>query len=273
MKKILSLITVFMMLSVFAGCDKTEPPVVTNETTEETTSVETVATTEETTVVTTTTVPETVVTTEETTTPETTTTVPETTTTEETTVPETTTTVPETTITVATTTTIATTTTVATTTTPPPAPERMTPSEYIAYCDEVARLINEYRTSNGLQECKYSVYVTNASQIRANELPTLFAHKRPDGESYNTALEDVGIKTSLRDFGEIQARWNPGNTKDKYSPKYTVYTQWLKSSGHKDVMSRENWNYMGVAISVGPDNTYYTNVIFAETKRGLTSIQ
>ena len=270
MKKILSLITVFMMLSAFTACNKTGTPDSSNETTtavvEDTTSEEVTVTTEETTSEATTTTPETVATTEETTTPETTTTVPETTTTEETTIPETTTTVPETT-------TVATTTTVVTTTTPPPAPQRTTPAEYVAYCDEVARLINEYRTANGLQECNYSVYITNASQIRANELPILFSHKRPDGNSYNTALEDVGIKTSLRDFGEIQARWNPGNTKDKYSPKYTVYTQWLKSSGHKDVMSRENWNYMGVAISVGPDNTYYTNVIFAETKRGLTSIQ
>ncbi|MBP0959552.1 MAG: CAP domain-containing protein [Oscillospiraceae bacterium] len=268
MKKILSLITVFMMLSVFTGCNKTEAPVITNETT----SVETVATTEETTVVTTTIVPETVATTEETTTTETTTTVPETTTTEETTTPETTTTVPETTTTVATTATIATTTTVATTTTPPPAPERMTPAEYVAYCDEVARLINEYRVSHGLQECKYSIYITNASQIRANELPTLFAHKRPDGTKYDTALYQVGIADSLRWNGEVQTMWNPGKTKDTYSPSYTVNTQLLGSPNHKEIIDDPRYNYMGVAICVGPDNSHYTNVILVETRRGLTYI-
>jgi uncharacterized protein YkwD len=269
MKRILSVITVFMMLSALTGCNKTEPDISTETTT--TAITETVAI-EETTVATTTAVPETVATTEETTTPETTTTVPETTTTEETTTPETTTTVPETTTTVATTTTIATTTTVATTTTPPPAPERMTPAEYIAYCDEVARLINEYRTKNGLQECKYSVYVTNASQIRANELPTLFAHKRPDGTKYDTALDQVGIGTSLRWDGEVQTMWNPGNTKDTYSPSYTVNTLLLGSPEHKAIIDDPRYNYMGVAICVGPDNSHYTNVILVETRRGLTYI-
>lgn len=276
MKRILSVITVFMMLSALTGCNKTEPDI-PNETTTtailETTIAETIATTEETTVATTTAVPETVATTEETTTPETTTTVPETTTTEETTTPETTTTVPETTTTVATTTTIATTTTVATTTTPPPAPERMTPAQYVEAADEIAALVNAYRRSKGLQECKVSIYLTNAAQIRAVESVKLFTHDRPDGRKYNTALEDVGIKSSLRDFGEIMANWSPGNTNNPLDPDYIVNGIWMKSSGHKAIIDMPQWNYMGVGIAKSSSGRYYFIIEFAETKRGLTSIQ
>ena len=103
-------------------------------------------------------------------------------------------------------------------------------------------------------------------------LPTLFAHKRPDGTDYDTALAQVGIRTSLRWHGEVQTMWNPGKTKDKYSPSYTVNTQLLGSSGHKAIIDDPRYNYMGVAICVGPDNSHYTNVIFGETSRGLTYI-
>lgn len=270
MKRIFSLITVFLMLSALTGCNKAETPDTVSETTvtvaEETIAPETVATTEETTVETTT--PEETTVAEETTTPETTTTATETTTVETTTtVPETTTTVPETT-TVATTTTIATTTTVVTTT----APQRATPAEYVKAADEIAALVNSYRRSKGLQECQVSVYLTNAAQIRAVESVTSFTHDRPDGRKYNTALEDVGIKKSLRDFGEIMANWSPGNTNNPLDPDYIVNGIWLKSSGHKAIIDMPQWNYMGVGIVKSSSGRYYFIIEFAETKRGLTYI-
>lgn len=62
------------------------------------------------------------------------------------------------------------------------------------YDDECFKLMNEHRKSLGLPELKYSSELQKAADIRAKEITEVFDHIRPNGESFDTVLDELGIK-------------------------------------------------------------------------------
>ena len=117
---------------------------------------------------------------------------------------------------------------------------------------EVVRLINQERTRVGLNPLSVSDKVMQAAQIRANECATWqYSHTRPNGTSYNTVFQDVGLASG---GGEIL---NAG-----FMDVRVEVDEWIASPGHYKTMTKENYNYIGVGVARGSDGYLYYCTIF-----------
>lgn len=90
-----------------------------------------------------------------------------------------------------------------------------------AFMAEVVRLTNLEREKAGLPALRTFSALTEAAQLRANELTTLFSHTRPDGSRCFTVLDDIGFWAA----GENIARGQ--------STPEQVVTGWMNSEGHR----------------------------------------
>ena len=269
------------IILAFAGCGQkpeesvdrytgTSDPMVSNipDGTDEfeTTPVVTTAT-EPTTTPEVTTTPEPTTTPEVTTTPEPTTT-PATTTTPESTTAATTTTKSTTAVTTTTkvTTTVAT-TTEATTTTSEPEPEVINePADVEEMAQQFLELLNEERAKVGAPTLVTGSILQEMAQVRANELPILIGHTRPNGLDYSTIFTDYkyGIPTGY--YGtyitgeqyEIYYRENAGETVGKMSSTHpeVMIEGFRNSPGHWVVLMDSTLGAAGVAVVAVEDQTY-----------------
>ena len=102
------------------------------------------------------------------------------------------------------------------------------------YRDEVFRLVNEARKEEGLGPLSSHSTAMEFAQIRAEELPDNFSHKRPDGTvgeySHYQFMENIAM--------------------GQKTPKEVV-NAWLNSSGHRAAIMADysdQGNYMGVGV-------------------------
>lgn len=102
------------------------------------------------------------------------------------------------------------------------------------YRDEVFRLVNEARKEEGLGPLSSHSTAMEFAQIRAEELPDNFSHKRPDGTvgeySHYQFMENIAMGQEI--------------------PKEVV-NAWLNSSGHRAAIMTDysdQGNYMGVGV-------------------------
>lgn len=116
---------------------------------------------------------------------------------------------------------------------PTPSPES---GSNQAFIDEVVRLVNEERTARGLSALQTTESVMAAAQIRAEELPQLMEHTRPDGRSFFTVLDEVGVR--YQTAGENIAG---GQT----TPEQVV-TAWMNSDGHRANILNGSFTAIGV---------------------------
>lgn len=114
-----------------------------------------------------------------------------------------------------------------------------TPQTLENYESEVLRLVNEERAKQGLSALKTETKLSQAATIRAKELPTLFSHTRPDGQSCFSVLEEIGIST-YRSCGE--------NIAAGYETPKEVVDGWMNSPGHRANILSEKYTYMGLGI-------------------------
>lgn len=116
-----------------------------------------------------------------------------------------------------------------------------------AYAMECFDLINEEREERGLDPLELNEDIMEACQIRAEELPELFSHTRPDGSSCFTALEGAGID-GYSYVGENIAA-------GQRTPEAAV-DSWMNSSGHKANILNENFTEAAIGCYRDPDSTY-----------------
>lgn len=65
--------------------------------------------------------------------------------------------------------------------------------------NEVINAINEERKRSGISSLVVDDSLMKAAQVRVSELPEKFSHKRPDGSSYKTALDEAGVAYKYSD--------------------------------------------------------------------------
>lgn len=118
-------------------------------------------------------------------------------------------------------------------------PQPQTPEEsdtLAAYQAEILRLVNAERAREGVAPLTLNTTLCAAAQLRARELPTQFAHTRPDGTQCFTVLDQVGQR--YRTAGENIAA---GQT----SPAQ-VMSDWMNSPGHRRNILDASFTQLGV---------------------------
>lgn len=119
--------------------------------------------------------------------------------------------------------------------------ETTTESTASAYAAKVVELVNEERAKEGLSPLQVDAKAAQAAQLRAEELPALFSHTRPDGSSCFTALKDAGV--SYRAAGENIAM-------GQRSPEQVV-DAWMHSEGHRANILSKQFRAIGVGYCAG----------------------
>ena len=146
-----------------------------------------------------------------------------------------------------------TTTKPSTGTTTPTTPSTGTTASDASQESAVVRLVNEARAQNGLSALTVDAKLSAAARVRAGEIRQSFAHTRPDGTSFSTAMTQAGA--SFRAAGENIA----------YGQKDadTVMNSWMNSSGHRANILGSQYGRIGVA-AVNNGGTIYWVQLFAD---------
>ena len=126
--------------------------------------------------------------------------------------------------------------------------QAMPVSQCITYADSVINLVNKERRSRGLHELKMIPRLTKAANIRVYEIEKLWDHKRPDGRSCFSVIEDVSLKSTTR--GE--------NIAYGYPDPATVVKSWMDSQGHRANILSPDYKYIGVGCAYINGDYYWT---------------
>lgn len=125
-------------------------------------------------------------------------------------------------------------------------------SQY-SYMKQVVSLVNEQRAKYGLAPLTIDSNMEKAALVRAREIQTSFAHTRPDGSSFSTALKDAGV--SYRQSGENIA-WGQRTPEE-------VMNGWMNSSGHRANILNSSYSRIGVGYVQNASGTGYWVQLFA----------
>jgi len=115
-----------------------------------------------------------------------------------------------------------------------------------SYKKELLNRINQFRTGHNLHSLTESESLNAIAEIRAKECAVSFSHTRPQGGS---------ILTEAEVCGEILAYNNE-------TPAGTV-NAWISSTGHNQVMSREDFIRFGAGYYVDEKGNDYWVVLFS----------
>lgn len=124
---------------------------------------------------------------------------------------------------------------------------------------EVLALLNAERKKQGLDELTLDSTLCQATTIRATEASEqkgdfgVWAHKRPDGRSWTTVLDEVGFNGTYR--GENAAR-GQGTGK-------ALYDAWYDSQGHKDNMLDPSFTKVGISMVKVGEGTWVSYMILS----------
>ena len=113
------------------------------------------------------------------------------------------------------------------------------------YADKVLVLVNIERIKAGLPGLTTTSELKDAANLRAREIESLFDHKRPDGSSFSTSLDECGV--SYKAAGENIAYGH-------LSPREVV-SAWMDSEGHRVNILDDNFGKMGVGIHLDEDGS------------------
>lgn len=119
-----------------------------------------------------------------------------------------------------------------------------------AYVNEVLKLVNKYRASNGLSPVSLDNAISSAADIRAKEIVRSFSHTRPDGRSCFSVLSDNGI--SYNGAGE--------NIAYGQDTPEEVMTAWMNSDGHRANILNGSFTKLGVGIYSSGGTIYWVQL-------------
>lgn len=120
---------------------------------------------------------------------------------------------------------------------------------------EVAALTNRERAKKGRSLLRYSEQLSQAANVRAQEISEKFSHTRPDGSDNVTVMEELGLGYSY--FGENIA-FGP------VSPEEVVGA-WMDSPSHRTNILRGGFNCIGVGIAYSGGTCYWVQ-LFASSR-------
>ncbi|WP_022776802.1 CAP domain-containing protein [Butyrivibrio sp. AE3009] len=109
-------------------------------------------------------------------------------------------------------------------------------------CTAVFNLMNQQRAAQGLPALAWSQALTNAAQVRANEITQSFSHTRPNGSAFWTVDSNV-------QYGENLAKL--------YQSADSVYTAWMNSPTHAANIMDAGYKTVGIAICQTGDGSWY----------------
>ena len=119
-----------------------------------------------------------------------------------------------------------------------------------AMADRVIELVNQERTSRGLQPLLKHDGLMVAAAARAKELSQRYSHTRPDGSECFTILWHLGI-----DYGYAGENIAMGQR----TPEI-VMNDWMNSSGHRANILSENFDYIGVGYTMVDGYPYWVQL-------------
>ncbi|MBR5091792.1 MAG: CAP domain-containing protein [Ruminiclostridium sp.] len=116
--------------------------------------------------------------------------------------------------------------------------------------NEVFDLVNSERAKKGLSALTFSDELSNAAQVRAEEIVRSFSHTRPNGTNCFTVLKESGI--TYRSAGENLA----------YGQKTAaaVMNGWMNSSGHRANILGKSFGKIGIACYVRGGVKYWVQL-------------
>lgn len=126
-------------------------------------------------------------------------------------------------------------------------------SELAGEIDKVIAGVNRLRAEKGLPPLIPNRTLMAYAQLRASELPTLFSHNRPNGQSYSAAL------TKGYTGENIAAGRNTAQG---------TLLQWQASKMHYQNMTSPNYQTIGVGAVYAPNTPfgYYWVQVFGDNK-------
>ena len=119
-----------------------------------------------------------------------------------------------------------------------------------AMADRVIELVNQERTSRGLQPLLKHDGLMVAAAARARELSQRYSHTRPDGSECFTILWHLGI-----DYGYAGENIAMGQR----TPE-VVMNDWMNSSGHRANILNENYDCIGVGYTMVDGHPYWVQL-------------
>ena len=119
-----------------------------------------------------------------------------------------------------------------------------------AMADRVIELVNQERTSRGLQPLLKHDGLMVAAAARAKELSQRYSHTRPNGSECFTILWHLGI-----DYGYAGENIAMGQR----TPEI-VMNDWMNSSGHRANILSENYDCIGVGYTMVDGHPYWVQL-------------
>lgn len=135
----------------------------------------------------------------------------------------------------------------------PPAPDPVVRPSQPDPAAQVVALVNGERAKQGLPALTVDAQVQQAAQVRAGELVRSFAHTRPNGASFSTALTAAGVV--YRTAGE--------NIAYGQSSPQQVMQAWMGSSGHRANILNARYTTIGVGYIVVDGTAYWAQLFTA----------
>ena len=119
------------------------------------------------------------------------------------------------------------------------------------------KLINDYRTTNGLGTLQASITLTNAAKWMSNDMAVkgYFDHNDSTGRD---------PFTRMRNFGYNYNTWMGENIAAGYSDATNTFNQWKNSPGHNENMLNPNFKVIGIGriVNTGAYYRYYWTTDF-----------
>ena len=115
------------------------------------------------------------------------------------------------------------------------------------FAGEVFRLTNIERVNEGLPPLSEESSLTRTAVVRANEIISLFSHKRPDGSKCFTAFDENGVN-----YG-----WAGENIGMGQSTPAEVVKAWMDSPGHRENILKAEFNHLGVGVAMDGNGKLY----------------
>lgn len=148
------------------------------------------------------------------------------------------------------------------TTTPPPTPSFDVTTVEKQISQQLFTKINQHRTSIGLKALDSSSILNTAVATRANDLYTLYDHKRPDGTDISTY---VNIQLGYNKYGSCGGEniWGGTYKTDRDNPEAVsnlIINGWKGSSGHRKLLESNIANEGAVGIKLKHRGTTYYDI-------------
>ncbi len=124
---------------------------------------------------------------------------------------------------------------------PEPQPDEPSNQNISELTKEMLVYVNEIRSQYGLSELYGLEALDAVAQIRAEELVDSYSHTRPDGRSFDTAIDDAGLEW----WSNAENIAYGSNT---MSTVKEAFDAWINSAAHRENILNPKLKYMSVAM-------------------------